>query len=154
MPTDALQTNLRKFISSMLLGLVGFAVGGITAGVVTLYVYGIGWLIGAPIGFVVGGVIGWRKPLRDTVILFLSYMTLLMVVVQEVKLNSALTGESFFVQLLWVFLGGPVAYFLATLPSRMLSFDNRKKLAVMLIVVWGIGLATYFYCWIYVWEPS
>ena len=154
MTTPIILDNLRRFTSSMILGLVGFIVGGITLGVLTLYAYAIGWMLGAPAGFVWGGIVGWRKPLRDSIIILLCYLTLGIVVSIGVNASSEHSFDSFNRQIILVFLGGPVACWLATIPTRILSFTNRLLLAKVLLSIWTAAATIASYCWIYVWEPS
>jgi len=40
-------------------------IGGVTGGVATFYCYFIGSWVGAPLGFIAGGFLGWRTPPRD-----------------------------------------------------------------------------------------
>jgi hypothetical protein len=68
---------MRQVVAALLLGCVGFCIGGITAGATTLYLVGLGALIGAPAGLALGGWIGWRTPLRDATIIFACYFVVL-----------------------------------------------------------------------------
>jgi hypothetical protein len=52
----------------LLLGIVGALAGGVTLGVITAYVYFIGAGVGMIAGFVAGGIVAAKLPVRDATI--------------------------------------------------------------------------------------
>lgn len=86
---DAAAT-LRRVAASLLIASVGSAVLGFLSFVGTIFAYGVGVLFGVPVGFVAGGVLGWRMPLRDAVILCVSFWGGL---VSGLALSARLIGD-------------------------------------------------------------
>lgn len=68
----ALWHGLKRFLAVAALGLVGALIGGLTLGLLTFYVYGIGLYLGLPLGFVFGAIAGSRLAPRDVAITFVT----------------------------------------------------------------------------------
>lgn len=59
----------RRAAACVLVGLYGALAGALLAGAATFFFYGLGALVGIPVGFVLGAALGWYTPLRDALIL-------------------------------------------------------------------------------------
>lgn len=120
---------MKRVASAILMSIVGFCVGGISAGLATCFVYGIGSWIGAPTGGVVGASFGWRTPLRDATIIFFFYCALFAEAVRNCQgaLQSIDGLPKLFV---WALVLGPGGAYFPRLPVRLFTFSQRRLLAI------------------------
>lgn len=65
-----LWTGIKRLLAVGMLGAVGALVGLTVGALATFYCYGVGYLVGLPVGFAWGALAGIRKPPRDIAILF------------------------------------------------------------------------------------
>jgi len=153
----------RRAASALLLAAVGLMAGGCAGGLATSYVYFIGLWLGAPVGAVLGGWLGWSAavPLRDSVALFVSsYGGWIAGAALAARLRApAAQGGGGMVAALWD-LALPVAGALAGvvlvyLPvRRFVSFPRRRAVAAALTVVAAAYLLGRLYHYAFVWQPS
>ena len=136
---------------------VGAGVGGVTLGLAMFFVYFIGLYLGIPFGLIVGGWLGWRTPLRDAIILFVTCYGGLDI---GFKLATGLPKNptNWPLNDLWQ-VALPILTPLAAVcliyfgARQLLSFENRRTLAVGLATVAGLYLLWSLWQYAYVWQP-
>ena len=146
---------MRAVVSAILLGIVGFWVGGIIGGLCTLGIFFLGSWIGAPVGCAVGAQYGWRCPLRDATIIFVSYFSLFALACWQCSYPSPSDDSEKYIMkvAVWGLLIGPGGLYIPRLPVRWLSFRHRRVLALVLATLWLLVWSTVFYLWLWVWNP-
>lgn len=134
----------QPFVSSLLLGLLGFFAGAFTGALFTVFVYFIGSWIGAPVGAMQAARHGWRTPLRDAVIAFFLYVPCLLFALYF-NTGSGSPEEQILKLLIAGILTGPVGLYLPRLPFHRIAFATRRTIALVLLGIWGI-----LFCgWVY-----
>ena len=130
----------------LMMAFVGACVLGVTSGIATITVYGIGIWLGAPAGLVLGLVLGWKMPKVDSLFIFAAGLGVW-------KLSNAvgpflLTYSGDTLEVIAVLLG-VIAAIVAFLARNKLG--RRLKLAIgapatfVLLVIWVVGFFRHIY---------
>ena len=131
----------------------GFLSLGIMAGLDTCFVFFIGAWVGAPVGLLLGALRGRCTPLRDTTITFVLYSALFWIAcVQLGHSGGSNDNDNYLLRMgSWGLALGPGVFVLARLPGLLLSFDNRRVLALVSAVLRMIGIAVWTYLSLSAW---
>ena len=73
-------TTLRQVLSCVFVGIYGAIAGTLLGWVATFWMWGIGFVLGLPVGLCLGIVWGWKMQLRDAVILLAGCLSSLVLV--------------------------------------------------------------------------
>ena len=134
----ALWNGVKRIGAVLAMAVVGGICGGFTAGLLTIWVYGIGAWVGFPVGFVLGGLLGARMAPRDSALVFVATLA-----GSEIGLRAAgrQTRDGLILYAAW-----GASYVLSTLVAfgagGTIPIRFRYPLAVA--AAWGLALWTSF----------
>ncbi|MGV3618682.1 MAG: hypothetical protein ACO1SV_25445 [Fimbriimonas sp.] len=129
----------RRGLAALALGLMGAAICGYTAGILTIYVYGIGMFLGLPIGFAGGVVCSRRYAARDIAIAFVGSAAAF---VLTTWVGSHLEKDSFGLALVALAVYSLVALALLWSVPRVFAWSFRYWLGTVMAVLFVVATFT------------
>ena len=115
----------RRLLSSILVGLYGGLFGALLGGIATFWMWGLGYLLGFPVGLCRGAILGWNMLLRDAVVLFAGCFSASVLVLWMTLALGASEMLGVFVVPVVILISGPVCQ----LTQKHLPLKSRFYLA-------------------------